>query len=763
MNRLLTFALVSLSLPVLATPGSNRWSLDSCTTSCRVRATNQTTTNMSCLTGKCYPEVRFATAVWNRPSGTGAGTSAMAINGTQAVSYAVVLTGMQSAFQKWSVSNTALTCTTSMNFEFQGTYASPTGTTAINGNDGNNNVIWLGGNFWRHGSGTLGVTTTSFFPGEITDADMELNNNSTWANDGRQTAIDYESVVTHEAGHFVGMDHTNSGNAVMNPSVGNGVVKRALLAPDVSDLCTMYPGAAGGQGATCTSATQCAGGRVCEGASGSTNLICTQDCTAVGATCPTGFSCQASTAGFACLPQVGVSDLCRFCTTGADCVTGQCLTNGSGNNWCSTTCNPSVAGACGAGYNCTTIGTSSYCIPTASCTNQCTVATAATDCAPGYECVGGSCNPTGNVGDRCEVSGVCNMCGQCITDATDPNLAFCRSCCNGLGECAGCTSTTCTSGQSCTGLSGSTERVCVPSSGASLCQACSATVSCQSGLNCVAGLCRSPCNPTNPGTCAACAAVSGGGGVCVCGPSETADEGQACSFTVPIRICRTGLRCSSGTCRTPCTPTAPVPCGTGFTCSNVGGANVCIPGGAGGGSAGGGPAGGGTSGTGGGTSGTGGGTSGTGGGTSGTGGGTSGTGGGTSGTGGGTSGVGGGTSGTGGGTSGTGGGTSGVGGGTSGTGGGTSGVGGGSGAGVGVTCGPSNCMGCCASGICVSFPSSERCGVSGAECKVCANTQTCNAGMCVAKPATSSCLGCSSAELSPLLLLAVGLLRRRRR
>jgi hypothetical protein len=90
-------------------------------------------------------------------------------------------------------------------------------------------------------------------------------------------------------------------------------------------------------------------------------------------------------------------------------------------------------------------------------------------------------------------------------------------------------------------------------------------------------------------------------------------------------------------------------------------------------------------------------------------------------------------------------------------------AGGGAGAGFAVTCGPSNCMGCCASGICVSFPSNERCGVSGTECKVCANTQTCNAGMCVAKPATSSCLGCSTAELSPLLLLAVGLLRRRRR
>jgi hypothetical protein len=759
MKRLVV-ALGLLGASAFANPSSNRWPLDPCTTTCRIRATNQTSQNLTCVTGRCYPEVRFATAVWNRTTSTGAGTSATVINGAQQVPYSAVLTGMQASFARWSTANTSLTCGTSMNFEYQGTFASPTGTTAINGNDGNNNVIWLGGNFWRHGSGTLGVTTTSFFPGEITDADMELNNNTAWATDGRSSAIDYESVVTHEAGHFIGLDHTTSGNAVMNPSVSAGTIKRNLLAPDVSDLCTMYPGASGGQGATCSIPSQCTGGRVCEGASGSTNLICTQDCTGAGAPCPTGFTCQASTSGFACLPQLGASDICRFCTSGADCSTGHCLTDGNGFNWCSSTCNPSVTGACGPGYQCSSAGTASYCVPMTTCTNQCTTATAATDCAPGYGCTNGTCTPTGNVGDRCDVSGVCNMCGVCITDSADPNLAFCRACCNGLSSCMGCTATTCGSGTQCVGLSGDTARVCVPASGAALCQACNGTTPCQSGLLCVAGSCRAPCNPSSPGTCPACAPLSGGGGVCACGAAEIAQEGQACPVTPPIAICANGLRCVSGTCRTLCTPTAPVPCATGFACTNLGGTNVCLPSGGtggggagtGGGAAGGGAAGGGMSGTGGGTA--------VGGGMSGTGGGTA-VGGGMSGTGGGTA-VGGGMSGTGGGSA-VGGGTSGTGGGTSGTGGGTAGVGGGTGAGGSLTCGPSNCSGCCMSGVCVSFPSNERCGMGGAECRTCASTQTCSTGQCVAKPPANSCLGCSSAELSPLLLLALALLRRRAR
>ncbi len=746
MKRSLLVVLSLAASVALATPGGHSWPLNGCTTSCTSPTTGQTTGNAQCVTSRCLPEVRFAASMNN--------TGGMTLAGSQAIPYATALVNMQSGFNRWTPAQVT-SCSTSIAFAFQSTFSTPTGTAAISGGDGNNNVIYLSGSNWRYGSGTLGLTGTRFFTaGEITDADMELNGNTAWATDGRSSAIDQESVVVHEAGHFIGFDHTTSGNAVMNPSVANGVIKRALLAPDLSDVCTVYPGMTGGQGSSCTSSTTCTGGRVCEGPTGSTSKICTQDCTTVGQTCPAGYSCQASTNGFACLPQMGSSDLCRFCASGSDCSTGTCLTDGSGHNWCSASCDPAVANSCGAGFNCaTTMSGSSFCQPATACTMQCTTATVATDCAPGYTCTNGTCDPTGNVGDRCDVSGVCDACGLCVTDQTDPNIAFCRACCNGLADCAGCTATTCASG-TCQPLQ-STEQVCLPSSGGgvALCMACSATNPCQSGLICAAGLCRSQCNPASPGACPACVGLTSGGGVCACGTSEISDEGQPCTTTVPIRLCRTGTRCVGGTCRTPCTPTATVPCSGGFTCTNFGGTNnFCIPGGAGGGSAG----------TGGGTSGTGGGTSGTGGGTSGTGGGTSGTGGGTSGTGGGTSGPGGGASGTGGGTSGVGGGASGTGGGASGSGGGSSGTGG-SGAGpVGLTCGASNCSGCCNNGVCVSFPSAERCGASGSECRACTASQTCSAaGACVAKP-PASCISCSAAGWSPFVLGVLAFLARRR-
>jgi hypothetical protein len=733
MNRLVTVALFALCSASLASPSGKAWPLAPCTSSCTTRTTGQPSGNLTCVNNRCLPEVRFAESVNN--------TGGTTLTGSQGVTYATALAGMRSGFERWTTPNVT-TCGTSLNFAFAGTFSSPTLTAAVSASDGNNNVIFLTNPNWRYGSGTLGLTATRFFPnGELTDSDMEMNGNTAWANDGRPNSWDYESVITHEAGHFIGFDHTSSGNAVMNPSIGNGVVKRALLGPDSSDVCTVYPGAAGGQGSTCTTGSMCTGGRVCEAASGTTTLICTQDCTAVGAACPAGYTCQASTAGFACLPQVGATDQCRFCTAGADCSTGTCLTNGSGINWCSSSCNPSVAGSCAPGSQCAGSAGRTFCVPTTACTNQCTPATVQTDCAPGYGCVGGTCTPTGAPGDRCDASNYCAMCGVCIVDDMDPNVSFCRSCCNGLGaRCTGCTSTTCQPAgglpTACVGISGTTERVCYPSMGASICQACSGAVPCQNGLTCFAGVCRAPCNPTNPGTCPACLA-NGASGLCACTNGEVRNEGQACSDTAPLGICRTGLRCTSGTCRTPCTPTAPVPCSTGFSCSSVGGANVCVPMASGGGSAG------------------------VGGGSAGVGGGSAGVGGGSAGVGGGSAGAGGGSAGVGGGSAGVGGGSAGVGGGSAGVGGGSAGVGGGSaGPGPGSTCSPSNCTGCCSNGFCVIDVSVNRCGASGAQCRSCSVAQTCtSSGQCVAPP--PSCLGCSSTDLSPFMILAFAFLVRR--
>lgn len=507
--------------------------------------------------------------------------AATTVNG--GVAYATVVTDMRASFNVWR--KTAVTsCNTLWDVAEAAQFSSPTGTQAVNGGDGQNRVIWIAGN-WRYGSSTLGLTTTSFFPqsGQMTDSDMELNNaNVSWfsgtAVSGR---FDIRSVVTHEAGHFLGLDHTpfNSGDAVMNPSVTPGATKRTLRAIDEADVCNVYPGGAGGQGTACTTDANCTGGRVCRAAPGSTTKICTVACAMAGAACPPGYACQTADVAMACLPQRLPTDYCKFCSSGADCSTGNCITDGQGHNWCSTSC--TVSAGCGSGAFCYADASGSgVCGPPQGmqCTGQCS---GATGCAPGYGCTNGVCEPTGNSGDRCEVSGFCKPCNTCIGST---QAAYCRPCCGGQGaggRCNACTPATCPSGQACQQVNGTQDQVCVPTIGADLCQACSAQQPCLNGAQCIVGRCHNACNPQSPGTCSACFDQGGTNGICAC-PDEISQAGQSCGVTgggTGFLACAQGLACvgSPRTCRRTCSTSNPASCGGGEICDTVDGAQVCVP------------------------------------------------------------------------------------------------------------------------------------------------------------------------------------------
>ena len=201
MKRLVLAALSMLSATALADPSGHKWFTLPVT-------------------------YQLATSVDN--------TGATSIQG--GVSYANALTAMRASFATWTKSQVSGTLWDSVE---GAQFSSPSGRAAIDGNDGKNLVLFING--WTQGSQTLGVTWTSTFSsGQIVNADMELNNKDVaWfvgsAVGGR---IDVQSVVTHEAGHFLGLDHTafNVADAVMNPATAPGDIKRTLRLKDIQDV-----------------------------------------------------------------------------------------------------------------------------------------------------------------------------------------------------------------------------------------------------------------------------------------------------------------------------------------------------------------------------------------------------------------------------------------------------------------------------------------------------------------------------------------------
>ena len=82
--------------------------------------------------------------------------------------------------------------------------------------------------------------------GEILDVDMELNGGAGTFTDCEATrcgnrSIDLQNTVTHEAGHLLGLGHTNVRGATMTPSTSTSpeTEKRDLAADDTEGYCAL--------------------------------------------------------------------------------------------------------------------------------------------------------------------------------------------------------------------------------------------------------------------------------------------------------------------------------------------------------------------------------------------------------------------------------------------------------------------------------------------------------------------------------------------
>lgn len=94
--------------------------------------------------------------------------------------------------------------------------------------------------------------------GEILDVDMELNSGAgTFADctsGCRSTNIDLQNTVTHEAGHLLGLGHSNVRGATMQPSttMSPEIEKRSLESDDKSGYCSLDLPAGPCTGSSCT-------------------------------------------------------------------------------------------------------------------------------------------------------------------------------------------------------------------------------------------------------------------------------------------------------------------------------------------------------------------------------------------------------------------------------------------------------------------------------------------------------------------------------
>ena len=111
----------------------------------------------------------------------------------------------------------------------------------------NANIILFQDTMWRYTGvdNNLAKTTVTFNDetGEILDADIEINHaNNNFTISDTDIAFDLQAILTHEIGHFVGIDHSPDFSATMYAGYEEGSTDQRSLEPDdVFAVCDAYP------------------------------------------------------------------------------------------------------------------------------------------------------------------------------------------------------------------------------------------------------------------------------------------------------------------------------------------------------------------------------------------------------------------------------------------------------------------------------------------------------------------------------------------
>ena len=87
---------------------------------------------------------------------------------------------------------------------------------------------------WPFGEEVIALTTLSWREGgELVDADISFNGvDYDWSVSTDENKVDYQSIVLHEVGHFIGLGHSADPEAVMRADYDEGDIVRSLGADD---------------------------------------------------------------------------------------------------------------------------------------------------------------------------------------------------------------------------------------------------------------------------------------------------------------------------------------------------------------------------------------------------------------------------------------------------------------------------------------------------------------------------------------------------